>query len=190
MAIGNSTFSATQLLVISRQQNFAENDTLILTITQTDFFNSVVKGNGAALLISSEKLASLVRLKQCTFIENKALRITNDIRSGNGGAMYVEGNHLQLEAKDSIFQDNSADGEGTALYTAPGVSVIIKNCSFHYYMEDVLDIGQAMLSVGGLLQNLEAIFSIENKLYTSIRNQFKVSSINLANELKMVNFKV
>ncbi len=102
-----------------------------VSIVNATFTHATKQSSGGALLIASHIEFSKVLITNSTFAHNNVINKGSTL-SGNGGAVAVTGDKLQLVIENSTFENNSAPDLGTALFASEGVALLVQNCTFHY----------------------------------------------------------
>ncbi len=133
-----------------------------LSVKGTYFLNGTVEGNGGALMVSSNVIPSNVVIYNCYFVHNSAL-IGEDSDSGQGGAIYLEGEFLIVVIDKSVFENNVAQSIGTSVYADVGVSLYISNVVFQYDIKATDHILPSILSCQGKVRKLTGLVNVSNK---------------------------
>ncbi len=156
--IKQSYFSDIHLEIQSNRRKFALMF-LWLLIEESSFIDSYHIGNGGALTIISQSQSSQVKIIDCLFSNNSAVKGLGSLK-GRGGGLYIEVNSLSLIMTGCNFVENSASDSGLALFTSEGVDVSCKNCTFQYSVKPHDPIQQSILFVAGKLIELHGLFTV------------------------------
>ncbi len=122
------TFKNIPMQFTSSVNDFQQN-MFSLTMERSNFLNSLKRGNGGALSVSSQVQNSQLTVSHCKFTQNSA--VSDEDEAGTfGGAIFIEASSLDLTIQHTPFTDNKATASGTAVYASSGVTVSVYNCSF------------------------------------------------------------
>lgn len=97
-----------------------------LTLENVTVQNSYCAGNGGAVYGTG---SSTITLIGCTFRNNTAVK-DEEGKDGNGGAVYAAGGDTKVTIKDSVFENNSAAGNGGAVAGPKKRSISMEGCTF------------------------------------------------------------
>ena len=150
-------FSNTPLHIIPTEQG-AKQVLFNIQIFKSKFVKGRRNGDGGALFISSNIEGSYVSLSENVYQNNRAER---SFTSGKGGAVYVEGQSLHFTVEECEFFNNSATESGSAIFTTPGVDVVVINSSFQ--MDQTESTSQPMVTFLGRVIMFTGRFEIESK---------------------------
>ncbi len=168
------TFHGTSVVVHSRDDRIPQR-LFLISVLSSEFSHAAQKGNGGAMFVHSALQSSRVSVSNCTFHNNKAER--GDISTlGYGGAVYVFGTDLSLLISNSIFENNIADEEGSAMYFTSGVNVHISNCLFVHHIAGNTSFPGAVIAGKSLIVNFGAKFDIQQQTTSSFREEVKVTN--------------
>ncbi len=157
--IDKCNFNGTPVDVFSVVEPFPQ-ELFYVKIVKTHFSNILKDGDGGALMFRSDLKKSEVFLEGCIFISNRA-QSSSVWNPKKGGGIFVESNSLIIVIENSQFINNLADDSGSALNTASGVTVNIKNTSFETDI-DTLNKNPLVYCLGNAILNT-AHFKINNK---------------------------
>ncbi len=132
-----------------------------LFLERSSFMNTYNIGNGGSLTITSEVRHSEVKILDCKFSNNSAIKGPGNVQ-GQGGALYVNANSLKLMLEDCNFKTNIASDSGLALYSTQGVEVSVTNCTFQHNLELHASIQKSILFVSGEVINFQGLFQVFN----------------------------
>ncbi len=174
IAIDNCIFDRYSLKIISVTPVGFQQYYFHVQIRDTQFLDSHQVGSGGALFISSDIQSSAVHLSSVIFIGNKVVKPYGS-NLGSGGAAFIEGSSVILIVENSRFVNNFAPELGSALFTSRGVTITMKNSSFH------MDIGQgypkSIFLFSGGVNTLSANVNIEKTFTNQEAKRFDVATI-------------
>ncbi len=179
--IYNCTFFKTSLKCISLQHQYAKN-LYTLSIIRSKFYFAVTSGNGGSLMLSSGREIGNISLIDCHFSGNVAMK-GDDVLSGLGGVIYIDGRATTAVLVRCIFENNVASLSGSALYTSQGVTLSIIKCVFHYQIRGNDQMSQPMLRSLGFVLHCEAYFHVINFVPAIYSSNIILSQIEQAQNL-------
>ncbi len=184
--IKDSYFIGINLQIQSKRQEF-EPVFFSLSFEKSYFIDGYNVGNGGGLRIISEVQNSEVKLLDCIFTNNSAVKGTGTTK-GRGGGLYVKATSLKLTVSDCIFLDNKASDLGLALYTTEGVDVSLTNCTVQYSVDPNTPIQQSLFFVFGNIVKFEGKFQVSNPTPESYVGPIDVFYIGQAASLNIKTY--
>ncbi len=160
MIIKGSYFIGINLQIQSKRHEF-EPVFFSVSFERNSFINSHFVGDGGGLQIISEVRHSEVKVLNCIFSNNSAVKGTGTMK-GQGGGLSIRAQSLRLIMTDCIFTDNKASDLGLAMYTTEGVDAVLTNCTFQYSVDPNSPIQQSLFFVVGKILKFGGVFHVFN----------------------------
>ena len=158
--IKGSHFIGINLQIQSKRQEF-EPVFFSVSFERNLFINSHFVGDGGGLQIISEVRHSEVKLLNCIFSNNSAVKGKGTMK-GQGGGLYIRAQSLRLIMTDCTFADNRASDLGLGMYTTEGVDTVLTNCTFQYSVDPNSPIQQSLFFVFGNILQFGGVFQVFN----------------------------
>lgn len=133
-------------------------------------------GQAGALYSRQETL----QVENCLFNGNFAAGSDQD--SAGGGAILFYGNDAKINVKNSIFEKNNSDGEGSAIFSLPGVTARYENVLFeeNQGISTLANLGGLQLvnatmtnNENGLLLQDGSLIEIQNSIFRNTNENLR-----------------
>ncbi len=173
--LANCSFFNMPIELISEKLHYVK-QVFFLNVSDSVFSHSVKLGDGGSLMTISRAESSEIHLINSQFIENSAIK-QDSIHPGLGGAVYIDGQSVNVSIIQCNFDNNVASESGTSLYISEGVSLNITNSFFSYTIRETDHSLPPLLKINGEIFTLNA----EIKLVNPVRklHNIKVDMISM-----------
>ena len=146
------------------------------TIRNSQFLNNQSMGPAGALYSKQETL----QIEQCLFSGNIAASATG------GGAILFFGTDAEINVRNTIFEKNNSDVEGSAVYSYPGVSARYENVLFqdNHGLSTLANRGNTQLVNTTFVNNENGMFLLDSSAIEIQNSIFENNNENLRSEGK------
>ena len=174
VTISNCSFSSIALDIVAKDHHYQQ-DLFYVQVVHSLFKVAVKQGNGGALSLTSDDVQAKVCLYEIVFRNNTLMKASGS-DSGRGGALFVQGNALNLSITDCVFLNNSAEGEGSAVFLSEGVTATITNTSFE--VDIIEQIIVPIITSFGKIETLQSDIKVHNRFPNHITRNIDVLSVS------------